>query len=82
MRMIDGGLVREGFGSYVEVEVNRHGELVAVHSRQTVTGEIKVVTPDADRLLARDGLRQHEHAQGRPCWRLGGASWSGGCENS
>ena len=43
--MIDGGLVREGFGSYVEAEVNRHGELVAVHSRQTVTGEIKVVTP-------------------------------------
>ena len=37
--------VRKGFGSYVEAEVDRHGELVAVHARRTATGEIKVVKP-------------------------------------
>ena len=37
--------VRKGFGSYVEAEVDRHGELVAVHPRRTATGEIKVVKP-------------------------------------
>ena len=45
MRMIDGWLVRKGFGSYVEADVNKHGELVAVHPRRTATGEIKVVKP-------------------------------------
>ena len=37
--------MRKGFGSYVEAEVDRHGELVAVHARRTATGEIKVVKP-------------------------------------
>ena len=45
MRMIDGWLVRKGFGSYVEAELDDHGELVAVHARRTASGEIKVMQP-------------------------------------
>ena len=42
---MDGWLVRKGFGSYVEAEVDKFGELVAVHPRRTATGELKVVKP-------------------------------------
>ena len=45
MRIIDGWLVRKGFGSYVEAEVDKHGVLVEVRARRTATGEIKVVKP-------------------------------------
>ena len=45
VRMIDGWLVRKGFGSYIEAEVDNDGQLVAVRPRRTATGEIKVVKP-------------------------------------
>ena len=45
MRMIDGWLVRKGFGSYIEAEVDKHGQLVEVRPRRTATGEIKVTKP-------------------------------------
>ena len=45
VRMIDGWLVRKGFGSYVESEVDKYGQLVAVHPRRTASGEMKVVKP-------------------------------------
>ena len=40
IRTIDGWLVRKGFGSFVEAEVDKHGQLVAVHARRTASGEI------------------------------------------
>ena len=45
IRTIDGWLVRKGFGSFVEAEVDKHGQLVAVHARRTASGEIKVMKP-------------------------------------
>ena len=45
MRLLDGWLVRKGFGSYVESEVDQFGQLVAVHPRRTASGEMKVVKP-------------------------------------
>ena len=47
MRLFDGWLVRSGFGSYVEVELNAQGALVAVRARRSVeTGEIKIIKPE------------------------------------
>ena len=37
IRTIDGWLVRKGFGSFVEAEVDKHGQLVAVHARRTAS---------------------------------------------
>ena len=45
IRTIDGWLVRKGFGSFVEAEVDKHCQLVAVHARRTASGEIKVMKP-------------------------------------
>ena len=45
VRILDGWLVRKGFGSYIEAEVDKHGQLVEVRARRTATGEIKVLKP-------------------------------------
>ena len=46
MRLFDGWLVRSGFGSYVSVELDKHGVLVAVCARRCAeTKKIKVVRP-------------------------------------
>ena len=45
MRLIDGWLVREGFGSYVEAIVGENGQLIDVVPRRTADGEIKVLKP-------------------------------------
>ena len=43
IRMLDGWLVRKGFGSYVEAIFDKHGLLVEVRPRRTATGEVKVL---------------------------------------
>ena len=45
MRVLDGWLVREGFGSYVEVVVNKAGSIVAVRARRDAAGVKKVLRP-------------------------------------
>ena len=45
IRMLDGWLVRKGFGSYVEAVLDGHGQLVAVYPRRTASGALKVVKP-------------------------------------
>jgi hypothetical protein len=45
IRIFDGWLVRKGFGSFVEVEVNGHGRLVAVCPRRSAAGALKVLKP-------------------------------------
>ena len=44
-RLLDGWLVRQGFGSYVEAEVV-DGRCVAVRARRRVDGAIKVMRPE------------------------------------
>ena len=46
MRIIDGWLVRQGFGSYVEAEIDEYGRLVALHPRRNADGAIKVMKGD------------------------------------
>ena len=45
IRMIDGWLVRKGFGSYVEAVFDDHGQLVDVNPRKTAGGALKVMKP-------------------------------------
>jgi len=46
MRLFDGWLVRSGFGSYIELDLDKHGMLVAVRARRSaVTNELKIVRP-------------------------------------
>ena len=45
MRVLDGWLVREGFGSYVEVVINKAGSIVAVRARRDADGVMKVLRP-------------------------------------
>ena len=43
MCMMDGWLVRKGFGSYVEAEIDKFGQLVDVHPQRKATGNSYVV---------------------------------------
>ena len=45
MRIFDGWLVRKGFGSFVEAEME-HGRCVALHPRRKADGKIKVMKGD------------------------------------
>ena len=63
IRIIDGWLVRKGFGSYVEAEVDKFGQLVDVHPRRTATGELKVIKPQLGGLSTRASC-----TAGYSCW--------------
>ena len=45
MRIFDGWLVRKGFGSFVEAEIE-HGRCVALHPRRKADGTVKVMKGD------------------------------------
>ena len=45
MRVIDDWLVREGFGSYIDADVDKCGRLLAVRARRNADGTNKVIRP-------------------------------------